>query len=52
MNRNLFQLATISGIAIGSFFSGISYERKRCIIKINESSNPYVLYASDDIKKV
>lgn len=50
--KTLFRLATVSGITIGSFLTGISYERKRCISKLNESNNPYLLYASDDIKKV
>lgn len=53
MNKKLaFRFATISGITIGSFITGIAYERNRCINLVEQSGNPYLLYSSDDIKKV
>lgn len=50
--RNVFRLAAFSGITIGSFLAGISYERNRYLTKLNESENPYLLYAKSGIKKV
>lgn len=53
MDRKLiFRLAAISSITIGSFIGGINYERNRSIKLINQTSNPYLIYASDDLKKV
>lgn len=53
MNKRLaFRLATISGLTIGSFLGGITFERKRCITLFDQTNNPYLLYASDDLKKV
>lgn len=48
----IFRLAAISSITIGSFIGGINYERNRCTKLIDQTSNPYLLYASDDLKKV
>lgn len=50
--RTVFRLASLSGITIGSFVGGIAYERNRCITQLEKSTNPYMIYASDDIKKV
>lgn len=53
MNKKLaFRVATISGITIGSFFGGITFERKRCITLLDQTNDPYLHYASDDLKKV
>lgn len=50
--RTIFRLASFSGITIGSFVGGVAYERNRCITQLDKSTNPYMIYASDDIKKV
>lgn len=53
MNKKLaFRLAAISSITIGSFLGGINYERNRCTKLIDQTNNPYLLYASDELKKV
>lgn len=50
--KSLFRLATYSGISIGSFFTGIAYERNRFNNKLDQTDDPYILYARNDIRNV
>lgn len=53
MNRRFaFRLATISSLTLGGFIGGIAYERNRYTSLLDQCSNPYLLHASKDIKKV
>lgn len=53
MNKRLaYRLAALSGLSIGGFLGGIAYERNRCNKLLDQSTNPYLLHASNDIKKV
>lgn len=53
MNKKLaFRFATLSGLTIGSFIGGIKYERNRCNTLLEQTTNPYLLHANKDIKKV
>lgn len=53
MNRMvLSRFATITSISIGSFFAGLAFERHRCITKLDESNDAYLLYAGDRLKNV
>lgn len=50
--RFVFRFATLSGIAFGGFLGGMKYERNRCITLVDQTTNPYLLYCSDDLKQV
>lgn len=53
LNRKIISRFTaISGLSIAGFIAGISYERYRTIDTLNQCSDPYLLYASDKLKKV
>lgn len=53
MNKRLvFGLATYSGLSVASFYTGVVYERNRFVDKLNETTNPFILNARDELKHV
>lgn len=50
--KSLLRFATYSSLTIGSFFTGIAYERNRFINKLDQTADPYILYARNDIRNV
>lgn len=48
MNRKLL----VAGLSVSSFIAGVAFERQRTFITLEKCDEPYVLYASEKLKKV